>query len=109
TPLNPAEVVTTGEGDLYGSGFISWAKRMVRSLGHMTGSAIKRELRDWGCSNFNRNGKRGLDFPPLPELRRLFEKRYGPQDWENPELEAWETPPGALAGDKVSPSRKSLS
>ena len=60
---------------------------MVRSLGHMTGSAIKRELRDWGCSNFNRNGKRGLDFPPLPELRRLFEKRYGPQDWENPELE----------------------
>ena len=88
TGTKPPAVVTTGEGN--GTGFISWARRAIRSLYHESTPEIKRALiEEWGCKDFSRNGKRGLDFPPLKDLRATFDGRYGPVEWMNPEAE-WE-------------------
>jgi hypothetical protein len=88
----PNAVVTTGEGNM--TGFISWAKRAVPSLGHMQGPKIKKALvEEWGCKADSSNGKRILEFPPLAELRKMFEKRIGHRvKWDNPEMTDWEKP-----------------
>ena len=57
TGTKPPAVVTTGEGN--GTGFISWARRAIRSLYHESTPEIKRALiEEWGCKDFSRNGKR---------------------------------------------------
>jgi len=37
--------------------------------------------REWGCKPFDSGGVNGVQFPPLGELRRMFEKKHGPQPW----------------------------
>ena len=76
------------------TGFISWAKRAVPSLGHMQGPKIKKALvEEWGCKADSSNGKRILEFPPLAELRKMFEQRIGHRvKWDNPEMTDWERP-----------------
>jgi hypothetical protein len=91
TQARPEAVVTTGEGN--GTGFVSWAKQAVPSLRHMSGPDMKAALIDkWGCKRFSRDGKRGLDFPRLADLRALFDRLYGLQAWDNPETTDWEKP-----------------
>jgi hypothetical protein len=49
----------------------------------MSGDDAKR--RDGGCMVY------GVKWPPLSELRDLFVKRHGPQDWLHPESTEWPT------------------
>jgi hypothetical protein len=71
-------------------GFINYAKRTVKGLRHDSVRVIKTALRGWGCTNCKVGRNRGLAFPPLGELRTAFEKKYGPQEWENADAEDWE-------------------
>jgi hypothetical protein len=84
--------VTSGEKS--GTGFLSWAIQSDRSLRHMQGQKIRKALiDDYGCKPFSRDGDRGLDFPPLAELRAIFEQRIGHRvTWDNPGMVDWEKP-----------------
>jgi hypothetical protein len=63
---------------------------------------VKRQLRrDWRCKSGDDAKRRdgnamiyGVKWPPLSELRELFEKRHGPQDWLHPEITEWPVHPG---------------
>lgn len=68
--------------------------RELRDLGALK---VKRQLRrDWHCKSGDDAKRRdgsamvyGVKWPPLKELRELFEKRHGPQDWLHPEVPEW--------------------
>ena len=66
--------------------------REVRSLGALR---VKNQLRKvWGCTTGDgaRRGPsqiRGVQWPPLAELRAKFVERHGAQEWLHPELEEW--------------------
>ena len=75
----------------------SHAGRELRDLGALK---VKRQLRkDWGCKSGDDARRRdgsdmvyGVKWPPLQELRRLFEERHGPQVWFHPEVVIWPMP-----------------
>ena len=75
--------------------------RELRDLGALK---IKRQLRrDWFCKSGDDAKRRdgndmiyGVKWPSLMELRELFEKRHGPQDWLNPEVTEWPVGYGPL-------------
>lgn len=76
-----------------GFGFIAAAKRTTPSLRHTKAHIIKRELiKEWGCKEYDSNGKRGLKFPPLSELRSRFAQKYGEQEWLYSDKLDWEIP-----------------
>ena len=66
---------------------------------------VKRQLRrDWGCVAGDDAKRRdggdmiyGVKWPPLAELREMFVKRHGPQDWLHPEVTEWLVSPSAQA------------
>ena len=68
--------------------------RELRDLGALK---VKRQLRrDWLCRSGDDAKRRdgndmiyGVKWPPLKELRELFEKRHGPQEWLHPEVTEW--------------------
>jgi hypothetical protein len=99
-PVWGGAVVTTGENK--GQGFLSFAKEADRSLRHMQGQKIRDALiENYGCKPFSRNGIRGLDFPPLPELRAIFEEKIGhPVKWDNPDMVDWEKPAARGPGSR---------
>jgi Bifunctional DNA primase/polymerase, N-terminal/Primase C terminal 2 (PriCT-2)/Family of unknown function (DUF5906) len=65
--------------------------RELKFMGPLT---VKRRLaKDWGCltGHAARIGqKSGIVWPDLRELRGRFEAKHGPQQWADPEAEAWE-------------------
>jgi len=71
--------------------------RELRDLGALK---VKRLLRrDWLCKSGDDAKRRdlctmvyGVKWPPLKDLRDLFEKRHGPQDWLHPEVTEWPVP-----------------
>jgi hypothetical protein len=71
--------------------------RELRDLGALK---VKRQLRrDWLCRSGDDAKRRdgidmiyGVKWPPLTELRALFEKRHGPQEWLHPEVAEWPVP-----------------
>ena len=56
-------------------------RRLVKEWGCMTGKPIRKQI----------NGVRvhGIVWPPLPELREKFEKKFGPQEWLYPRTTEW--------------------
>jgi hypothetical protein len=68
--------------------------RELRDLGALK---VKRQLRkEWRCKSGDDAKRRdgndmisGVKWPPLTELRDLFEKRHGRQDWLHPEVTEW--------------------
>lgn len=101
-PKSPDTVNTMNEE--LGFGFISYAKKTAPGLRYSKAQSIKKELiEQWGCASYAGNGKRGVRFPPLAELRAKFERKYGPQEWSYPDREAWEMPE-----DEGGPGWKSL-
>jgi hypothetical protein len=76
----PNIVVTTGERN--DEGFWPWVRSNYRELTTPTMQSMTGILkREWGCKNWRANGDNGLEFPSLAELRRLFDKKHGPQQW----------------------------
>jgi hypothetical protein len=71
--------------------------RELRDLGALK---VKRQLRRcWACRSGDEAKRRdggvmvyGVKWPPLGELRALFEQRHGPQDWLHPEVIEWPLP-----------------
>jgi hypothetical protein len=52
----------------------------------MSSIGIAKALReDWGCFPWRGNNQRGLWFPPLAELRKLFDQKHGGQAWPDDE------------------------
>ena len=47
---------------------------------------------DWGCKTWKSGYRRGIEFPALEELRAMFDRRHGPQDWPA-EFVDWEGAP----------------
>jgi hypothetical protein len=81
--------VTGGEGD--GRGFYAAAKKMVPDLRYLSSSAISQALREtWGCARWRSAQQRGIEFPPLKELRAKFDRHHGPQEWGEPD--SWQLP-----------------
>ena len=68
-----------------------------RELRDLQALKVKRQLRrDWLCRSGDDAKRRdgdvmvyGVKWPPLKELRELFEKLHGPQDWLHPEVTEW--------------------
>src|SRR5262249_26557911 len=86
--IGPNVAITTGEDK--GEGFYHAAKTLVPDLKHLASIGIAKALRkDWGCNEWHRGYRRGIEFPPLRELRDLFDKKHGKQDWPN--IEEWGT------------------
>jgi hypothetical protein len=72
--------ITTGEDK--GEGFHCGARSMVPELRHDSSIVVTKTLKDdWGCENWKSGYRRGIKFPPLLELRALFDRKHGPQDW----------------------------
>jgi hypothetical protein len=79
------DVALTG-GEDKGQGFYGAARSLVPDLRHMSSIGIAKALReDWGCFPWRGNNQRGLWFPPLAELRKLFDQKHGGQAWPDDE------------------------
>jgi hypothetical protein len=85
TNSNPDVAITSGEDRR--EGLWHFAKATVPDLKHKHCSIIMADLRDWGCTAWHSGPVRGVRFPSLPELRRRFTDKHGPQVW--PDQEAW--------------------
>jgi hypothetical protein len=72
--------ITTGEDK--GEGFYCGARSMVPELRHDSSIVVAKSLKDdWGCKTWKSGYRRGIEFPPLSDLRNLFDRKHGPQDW----------------------------
>ena len=77
---DPGITITTGEDK--GEGFYSAARKLAPDLKHLSSQIIAVSLRkEWGCTRWKSGYQRGIQFPPLPELRDRFDKRHGKQEW----------------------------
>jgi hypothetical protein len=87
---NPHIAVTTGEDR--GEGFYPAARRFAPDLKYINSIIISRVLTaQWGCKGWHSGNQRGIEFPPLQQLRSLFDQRHGKQVW--PPIEDWGTAP----------------
>jgi Mesyanzhinovviridae DNA primase len=81
--LHPDVAKTTGEER--GEGFYCNARSLVSELKYDSPIVIGNKLKkDWSCQPWKSGNERGIKFPPLSELRALFDRRHGKQEW--PEL-----------------------
>ena len=83
----PNVVITTGEA--LGVGFWAYCKKNVFGLKFETSMTMSGILRtEWGCKHWHSGNQNGIKFPPLAELRAMFEAKYGKQAWSAKE-EDW--------------------
>jgi hypothetical protein len=83
----PNVAITTGEKS--NEGFWAWVRLNHRDLAAWHSAGLLTVLRkDWGCERFMRNGLLGIKFPLLTELRATFDKKHGPQEWDD-KTSAW--------------------
>jgi hypothetical protein len=93
----PNVAVTTGEER--GQGFWAYVRKLVPDLKHQSSAAIMNNLKkNWACDRYKSNSTRGVRFPPLAELRRLFDDRHGEQSWPDPQAE-WDELNDLVDGD----------
>jgi hypothetical protein len=80
--------ITTGEER--GEGFYPAARAIAPDLKHVAFQVIADTLsKQWGCKRWHSGSTRGIQFPSLAELRALFDRRHGAQDWP-PDIVDWE-------------------
>jgi hypothetical protein len=80
----PDVAVTNGEAKR--EGFWHHAKTTVPDLRYRNSHSLIPELRDdWGCEAYKSGNIRGVQFPPLEELRQRFDAKHGPQPWDDAE------------------------
>jgi len=55
------------------------------------GSVATKLRNEYGCKGWRRKSglERGLEFPPLGQLRDMFEAKYGKQSWSFPDQQHW--------------------
>jgi hypothetical protein len=82
----PWIVSTSGELKNPPAGFYAAARRIAPDLKRMHSRTIKRELiENWGCENWRSNGRNGLKFPALSDLRAKFDAKNKMQtNWSMP-------------------------
>jgi hypothetical protein len=87
----PDRALTTGSRN--GTGFLGYirsSEAVLRRHSNNDNTLIEDLRKDWGCKPGKGGGKNWLEFPPLSELRRKFNEKYGDQDWgEGWESEEW--------------------
>ena len=82
----PNIAITSGED--HDEGFYCRARALVPDLKFIRSTMIARTLKEsWGCHSWKSGYRRGIEFPPLDELRARFDDRHGRQEW--PEVEDW--------------------
>ena len=65
-----------------GRGLLLRRAVMVPELRHDSSIVVAKTLKEeWGCKTWKSGYRRGIEFPPLLELRAMFDRRHGPQDW----------------------------
>jgi hypothetical protein len=80
---DPAVTITTGEDQ--GEGFYVAARKIAPDLKHRSSQRIVMALcREWGCGRWRESYRRGIQFPPLVELRECFDRKHGQQEWSGP-------------------------
>jgi hypothetical protein len=91
-PAHPNVAITSGESE--GRGFYRAARTLAPDLKHRGSIVIARELtKVWRCAPWKDRSRRGIEFPPLGDLRALFDERHGEQDW--PDMDEWASSPPA--------------
>jgi hypothetical protein len=86
-PNYPEVTISTGEE--HGRGFYHYAKKKVPELDRKSSQALGNVLKDdWDCLAWRSNTERGIQFPPLAELRDAFIKKHGAQVWTH-NVAAW--------------------
>jgi hypothetical protein len=71
-----------------------------KQLAGMKALTVKRRLvKEWGCTtgktarrSFDGIQTTGIQWPPLAELRKRFERRHGRQKWLNADATDWQSP-----------------
>jgi Mesyanzhinovviridae DNA primase len=80
-PVHANVAITTGEEK--GEGFYCGARSMVPELRHDGSIVVAKTLKEgWGCKSWKSGYRRGIEFPPLPELRAMFDRKHGRQEWQ---------------------------
>jgi hypothetical protein len=67
---------------------------VVATLGYDVSSAAIRTLlrENWHCkTGWQSHGVRGIQFPSLIELRKIFDAKHGPQEWDE-DITTWVAP-----------------
>jgi hypothetical protein len=78
-----AVTITTGEEK--DEGFYPAARKIAPDLKRQSSQRIVGALtREWGCKRWRETYRRGIQFPPLAELRDLFDRKHGKQEWSGP-------------------------
>ena len=71
--------ITTGEER--GEGFYYHARKLVSDLKFESSIVIAKTLKgEWGCTTWKSGYERGIEFPPLNELRTAFDRKHGPRN-----------------------------
>jgi hypothetical protein len=82
-PVTGKPNICSSLGEAEGAGLWAYAKRLVPELRFKIARLIMRRLReDWGCESWHVGNERGVEFPPLAELRQTYAAKYGPQRWD---------------------------
>ena len=91
----PDVAITSGAKD--DRGFDHYiATQAPMDLRRLGPGKVKRKLhKDWDAQHWRETSgakRAGIQFPPLQDLRRKFEDRFGPQEWQASEVTEWESP-----------------
>jgi hypothetical protein len=90
----PNVCITSGKED--GKGFDHYIETQApMGLRYLGPGRVKNALKkEWGCEHFRGRiaGKivAGIAFPPLPEMRAMFEERHGDVGWPGTKDQQWE-------------------
>jgi Family of unknown function (DUF5906) len=93
--------VASTSGEEYGRGFDHYIRtKRANDFGHLTPIQVKDELKKkWCCKTIRESTgarRKGVRFPPLLELRRMFEDEHGHVEWQAADVEEWEASNGAI-------------
>jgi hypothetical protein len=74
---------------VFSKGLELFLKATYPALAYSTPMQIRTAMvKDWKWSAWHHSTARGLRAPPLPELRALFDEKWGPQNWPS-EIRFW--------------------
>lgn len=75
-------------------GLFDQAKTIVPKLRNFTSDhVLGAHLKSIGAKNCKVYGRRGWLFPPLADMRRAWEQRFGGWEWADPSLTKWQAEP----------------
>jgi hypothetical protein len=63
--------------------------RAPRARHYLSEQDLASYLKERGCTRTRTNEVRGWSFPPLPELRAKWARRFGGWRWDTPDLQDW--------------------